>query len=65
MANHKQPEQVEVKCRIEAETPKAVLIITENRSIWIPISQVHYMKKNGDDSVIRITPWIAQKNGLA
>lgn len=65
MANHKQPEQVEVKCKICIETSKAVMIHTENRDIWIPISQVHYMKKNGDDSIIRITPWIAEKNGLA
>ena len=62
---NQQPEQVEIRCIVKMETPKAILIHADKRDIWIPISQVHYIKKDGDNSIVRITPWIAQKNSLA
>tara|TARA_R110000868_G_scaffold262728_1_gene521425 strand:- start:875 stop:1075 length:201 start_codon:yes stop_codon:yes gene_type:complete len=60
-ARNKQPEHVLIEdITVKVKTLKAVLIIQEDREVWIPLSQVHGDVSVGDKE-IHVTPWIADK----
>lgn len=60
--SNKQPEQVEVSCKVVHETKAALCVYHNGVESWIPLSQVHYINKQA--GIIRITPWIAKQKGF-
>lgn len=56
-------------CDIKIETEKAILAVIENRSIWLPLSQITVSfshNKKGDDieCTIKIPEWLAREKDL-
>lgn len=63
---------VEVKIQgITRETEKAFLVQLEDDEIWVPISQVHKIVREGGNGpsrghavAIHVSEWFARKSGL-
>lgn len=59
---NKQHEQMEFSCEVVHQTAMAALVKIEDKEIWVPFSQIHYI--SAQQGKVRITPFIAKKNGL-
>ena len=65
MANHRQREQVRINVEsVGRETDKAILVVIDDEDVWIPLSQVHSIHRDGAQPYLMVTPWILKAKGL-
>jgi hypothetical protein len=61
-----QAEHLIVKCHIMTETAKAIKVhLPESeRDVWIPLSQVSYIKRNNGDDELHVTKWFCKREDI-
>jgi hypothetical protein len=58
-------ESIQFHCTIKHETRKAVLIIVDDKEIWLPKSMVQLDMVGDDTAILSIPEWLAKKHRLA
>lgn len=62
--SNKQPEHVMLDdIVVKHRTLKAILVVQDEREVWVPLSQVHGDPVKGETKIY-VTPWFANKNSL-
>lgn len=56
---------ITVTAKLVRETDEAILVTQAGKQIWIPRSQISYLKKQPNKEIVMSLPeWLAQKKNL-
>ncbi len=56
---------VSIRCTLQHETPKAILLIAGYKTFWLPKSLIEFEKRPDERMVdVTIPEWLANEHGL-